>query len=137
MKVANFNNKANIIDNCTPTSAPPSLQVEARHTEQTQEEEIVEGKGSISFLMPTEQINTTTDTKTNKIKRKWQRKTANRRNAKQHREKQPAQQQQASKQQQCKQQQRQLAMPQHRHNQTCRDGSNHQQRLCRSSSRMR
>jgi len=78
MKVAQFNNKANIINICKLTSAPPSRQVKARHTEEQQEEEIVEGKGSISFLMPIEQTTTTTSDKPNKISRKWQRKTANR-----------------------------------------------------------
>ena len=53
----------------------------------------MEGKGSISFLMPIEQTATTTSHKPNKISRKWQRKTANRRHAKNQRATQPANQQ--------------------------------------------
>ena len=52
----------------------------------------MEGKGSISFLMPIEQAETTSITKPNKTSRKWQQKTANRRNAKNQQATQPANQ---------------------------------------------
>ena len=82
MKVANYNKKA-LIHNYSlqHDPAPPHRQVERRTKEKEDNDNMIEDKGSISFLIPVKATATTAVGESGKATRQLQQKRANRKTA--------------------------------------------------------